>query len=123
MFFATSGRTSGTLPIHSLLNILQIVSGLEALIIALALADRRDTERESKIKAPEASIRTEKARSGTQMQLADAFSRVPVTGCLNPNRLELLIGKNIRQDPDKKLIVALAKVSNFDCIVRTVGLS
>ncbi|MDM7860530.1 EAL domain-containing protein [Alteromonas sp. ASW11-36] len=123
-FFATSGRTSGFLPNTFFTEYaMQIGSGLEALILTLALADRLYTERENKIKAQEASIQTEKARSETQMQLADALSRDPVTGCSNRNRLELLIGKTIKQSPDKKLIVALVKVSNFDDIARTLGLS
>ena len=123
-FFATSGRTSGFLPNNFLTEYaMQIGSGLEAIILTLALADRLYREREKKIKAQEESLNVEKQRSMTQSLLTEAMSRDPVTRLSNRNRFEWLVKNTIQADPNKMHILALAKVTRVDEITKTLGLS
>jgi EAL domain-containing protein (putative c-di-GMP-specific phosphodiesterase class I)/GGDEF domain-containing protein len=123
-FFATSGRTSGFLPNNFLTEYaMQIGSGIEAVVLAMALAERLYREREHKISAQNASIRVEKERNRTQSLLSEAMSRDPVTQLYNRNRFEWLIHKTIDEHPDKQYIVAVAKITRIDDIARTLGLS
>lgn len=123
-FFATSGRTSGFLPNNFLTEYaMQIGSGIEALILTLALADRLYREREYKFKAQADSLRVEKQRSQTQSRLTEAMSRDPITQLSNRNRFEWLVDNTIKKNPDKRYIVAIARITRADEITRTLGLS
>lgn len=123
-FFAASGRTSGFLPNTFLTEYaMQIGSGIEAVILTLALADRLYHEREKKIEAQEDSLRVEKQRSQAQSQLADVMSKDPVTLLSNRNRFEWMVSNTISANPDKRYILAVARVTRLEEITRTLGLS
>ncbi len=123
-FFATSGRTSGFLPNTFLTEYaMQIGSGIEAIILTLALADRIYHEREKKILAQAESLRVEKQRNAAQSLLTEALSRDPVTQLSNRNRFEWLVKNTIEANPGKRYILAVANVTRIDDITRTLGLS
>lgn len=123
-FFATSGRTSGFLPNNFLTEYaMQIGSGIEAIVLTLALADRLYREREQKIQAQAESLLVEKERSQTQSLLTEAMSRDPVTQLSNRNRFEWLVNKTINATPHKRHIMVVAKITRIDDITRTLGLS
>ena len=123
-FAATSGRLSGVLPNNFWTEYaMQIGSGLEALILTLALADRLFREREKKIRAQGNSLQIEKQRNATQSLLAQAMSRDPVTQLSNRNRFEWLMRTTLMENPNKRYFVAVARITRIDEITRTLGLS
>lgn len=123
-FFATSGRTAGFLPNNFWTEYaMQIGSGIEAVILTLALADRLYREREQKIQAQAESLNVEKQRSMTQALLTEAMSRDPITKLSNRNRFEWLVRNRIQLEPEKRFVLVVAKITRLDEITRTLGLS
>jgi EAL domain-containing protein (putative c-di-GMP-specific phosphodiesterase class I)/GGDEF domain-containing protein len=123
-FFATSGRTSGFLPNNFWTEYaMQIGSGIEAVVLTLALADRLYRERENKIRAQAESLRVEKQRNLTQSLLTEAMSRDSVTQLSNRNGFEWLVGNTINENLNKPYVLAVAKITRIDDITRTLGLS
>ncbi|XOV81166.1 MAG: EAL domain-containing protein [Aestuariibacter sp.] len=123
-FFATSGRTAGFLPNNFLTEYaMQMGSGIEAVVLTLALADRLYREREQKIHAQAESLNVEKQRNMTQALLTESMSRDPITKLSNRNRFEWLVKDRINRDPEKRYILTVAKLTRIDDITRTLGLS
>ena len=121
---ATTGRLSGALPNNFWTEYaMQIGSGMEALILTLALADRLFREREKKIRAQGESLQIEKQRNATQSLLAQAMSRDPVTQLSNRNCFEWLMRTTLIDNPSKRYFVAVARITRIDDITRTLGLS
>lgn len=123
-FAVTTGRSTGALPNTFWTEYaMQIGSGIEALILTLALADRLYREREKKIRAQAQSLDTAQQRNRTQSLLAQTMSRDPVTHLLNRNRFEWLIRNTLMENPDKRYFIAVVNLSHIDDITRTLGLS
>jgi EAL domain-containing protein (putative c-di-GMP-specific phosphodiesterase class I)/GGDEF domain-containing protein len=122
--FAASGRLSGFLPDNFWTEYaMQIGSGIEAIVLTLALAERLYREREKKIKAQEDSLLIEKQRNMTQALLTESVSRDSVTQLSNRNRFEWLVRDTIKSNPDKSYFLTVAKISRLEDISRTLGLS
>ena len=120
----TVGRTSGLMPNNFLTEYaMQLGSGLEALILTLALADRLYREREDKIIAQAASLQKEQQRLESQSQLSEAMMRDPVTNLANRSRFELLVNQTFNEYPDERFIVCVTRVTRIHEITRTLGLS
>jgi len=121
---ATSGRSSGLIS-NSFWSeyAMQIGSGLEALILTLALADRLYREREKKILAQEDHLKVEKQRNATQSLLAQTMSRDRVSKLLNRNRFEWFLKENIELTPNKRFLVSAVHFTRIDEITRTLGLA
>ncbi|KZZ65279.1 hypothetical protein A3765_06015 [Oleiphilus sp. HI0130] len=123
-FAITTGRSTGALPNNFWTEYaMQIGSGIEALVLTLALADRLYREREKKIRAQAQSLDTAKERNRTQILLAQTMSRDPVTQLLNRNRFEWLVRNTLMENPEKRYFVAALNMSRIDDITRTLGLS
>lgn len=123
-FAATAGRTSGILSNNFFTEYaMQLGSGLEALILTLALADRLYREREQKILAQATSIKKEQQRLSIQNQLTDAMIRDPITNLANRNRFEWLADNMFCEHPDKGFVICVARVTRINEITRTLGLS
>lgn len=121
-FAITTGRSTGALPNNFWTEYaMQIGSGIEALVLTLALADRLYREREKKIRAQAQSLDTAKERNRTQILLAQTMSRDPVTQLLNRNRFEWLVRNTLMENPEKRYFVAALNMSRIDDITRTLG--
>ncbi|GAA5317262.1 MAG: hypothetical protein AseanaTS_24670 [Candidatus Pelagadaptatus aseana] len=122
--FATSARASGYLPNNFWTEYaMQIGSGLEAVILSLALAERLYREREKKIQAQKDSLLKEKQRNMTQALLTESVSRDPVTQLSNRNRFEWLVNDTLKANPGKRYFLTVARISRLEEITRTLGLS
>lgn len=123
-FAITTGRSTGALPNNFWTEYaMQIGSGIEALILTLALADRLYREREKKIRAQAQSLDTAQQRNRTQSLLAQTMSRDPVTQLLNRNRFEWLVRNTLMDNPDKRYFIAALNMTRIDDITRTLGLA
>lgn len=123
-FAITTGRSSGALPNNFWTEYaMQIGSGIEALVLTLALADRLYREREKKIYAQAQSLDTAQQRNRTQSLLAQTMSRDPVTQLLNRNRFEWLVRNTLMENPGKRYFIAALNMTRVDDITRTLGLS
>ncbi|MCG4455311.1 EAL domain-containing protein [Pseudomonas sp. MMS21-TM103] len=121
---ATSGRALGFFPETFFTEYaMQIGSGLEALILTVALADRLYREREDKIIAQAASLREAQSRNAAQNLLTDALAHDPVTGLPNRNRFEWMVDQQLRQAPHRRYMVGVARITRLDEINRTLGLT
>lgn len=123
-FAATAGRTSGILSNNFFTEYaMQLGSGLEALILTLALADRLYREREQKIVAQASSIKKEQQRLSIQNQLTEAMIRDPITNLANRNRFEWLADNKFCEHPDEGFVICVVRVTRIPEITRTLGLS
>ncbi|PKI17367.1 diguanylate phosphodiesterase [Colwellia sp. 12G3] len=123
-FAATAGRSSGILQNNFFTEYaMQLGSGLEALILTLALADRLYREREEKIIAQAANIQKEQQRLAIQSQLSEAMMRDPITNLANRNRFELLANKIFSKHKDQHFVIFVARVTRINEITRTLGIS
>lgn len=123
-FAATSGRTSGILSDNFFTEYaMQLGSGLEALILTLALADRLYREREEKITAQAANIQKEQQRLAIQNQLSEAMMRDPITNLANRNRFEWLADDMFELHKNQGFVICVARVTRINEITRTLGLS
>jgi EAL domain-containing protein (putative c-di-GMP-specific phosphodiesterase class I) len=123
-FAATAGRSSGFLSNNFFTEYaMQLGSGLEALILTLALADRLYREREQKILAQATSIKKEQQRLSIQNQLTEAMIRDPITNLANRNRFEWLADNMFCEHPNKGFVICVARVTRINEITRTLGLS
>jgi EAL domain-containing protein (putative c-di-GMP-specific phosphodiesterase class I) len=123
-FAATSGRTSGLLADNFFTEYsMQLGSGLEALILTLALADRLYRERDEKIKAQAANIQKEQQRLAIQNQLSEAMMRDPITNLANRNRFEWLADDMFELHKNQGFVICVARVTRINEITRTLGLS
>lgn len=121
---ATSGRALGVLPENFLTEYaMQIGSGLEAFILTMALADRLYREREDKITAQAASLREARSRNAAQNLLTEALAHDPVTGLPNRNRFEWMVDQQLRNAPEGRYMVGVARFTRLDEINRTLGLT
>ncbi|WP_245725895.1 EAL domain-containing protein [Marinobacter mobilis] len=121
---ATAGRALGLLPENIFTeNAMQIGSGLEAFILTLALADRLYREREEKISAQAGRLRQEEARNEAHQKLTQAMTHDPVTGLPNRNRFELMVNRELQQNPGGHYMVGVARITRLDEINRTLGLT
>lgn len=122
-FVATSGRSAGVFTNNFFTEYaMQIGSGLEALILTLALADRLYREREKKIAAQAVSIQKEQQRLAIQDKLAETMMRDPVTNLANRNRFERLANKLFNENSEQGFVVCVAKITRLDDISNTLGL-
>lgn len=123
-FAATAGRTSGVLSNNFFTEYaMQLGSGIEALILTLALADRLYREREEKIVAQAANIQKEKQRLAIQNELSETLMRDPITNLANRNRFEWLADKTFREHPEEKFIICVTRITRIHEITRTLGIS
>ena len=123
-FAATAGRTSGILQNNFFTEYaMQLGSGLEALILTLALADRLYREREEKIIAQAANIQKDQQRLSIQSQLSEAMMRDPITNLANRNRFELLANNMFSKYKDERFVIFVARVTRINEITRTLGIS
>ncbi len=123
-FAATAGRTSGILSNNFFTEYaMQLGSGLEALILTLALDDRLYREREQKILAQATSIKKEQQRLSIQNQLTEAMIRDPITNLANRNRFEWLADNMFCEHPSKGFVICVARITRINEITRTLGLS
>ena len=121
---ATSGRALGVFPENFFTEYaMQIGSGLEAIILTMALADRLYREREDKITAQAASLDEARSRNAAQNLLTDALAHDPVTGLPNRNRFEWMVDQQLRQAPQGRYMVGVARFTRLDEINRTLGLT
>lgn len=123
-FAATAGRTSGILQNNFFTEYaMQLGSGLEALILTLALADRLYREREDKIIAQSASIQKDQQRLAIQSQLSESMMRDPITSLANRNCFELLANKMFSEHPNERFVIFVGRVTRINEITRTLGIS
>jgi EAL domain-containing protein (putative c-di-GMP-specific phosphodiesterase class I)/GGDEF domain-containing protein len=123
-FAITTGRSAGFLPNNFWTEYaMQLGSGLEALILTLALADRLYREREKKIHAQAQSLDVAQQRNRTQSLLAQTMSRDPVTQLLNRNRFEWLVRNTLMENPNRRYFISVLNMSRVDDITRTLGVS
>lgn len=121
---ATAGRALGIFPENFFTEYaMQIGSGLEAFILALALADRLYREREDKITAQAASLQEAQSRNVAQNLLTEALTHDPVTGLPNHNRFVWMVDHQLQQAPHGRYMVGLARITRLDEINRTLGLA
>lgn len=102
---------------------MQLGSGLEAIILTLALADRLYREREEKIIAQAVNIKKEQQRLAIKSQLSEAMMRDPITNLANRNRFELLANNMFNEHTDKRFVIFVARVTRINEITRTLGIS
>lgn len=120
---ATAGRALGLLPENFFTEYaMQIGSGLEAFILTLALADRLYREREQKIQAQASILEQQNARNEAQNKLNEALTHDPVTGLPNRNRFEWMVDEQLKQDPNGRYMVGVARVTRLKEVNRTLGL-
>ena len=123
-FAATAGRTSGILANNFFTEYaMQLGSGLEALILTLALADRLHRERELKTLAQAANIKKEQQRLAIQNQLSETMMRDPITNLANRNRFEWLANNMFFENQKEGFVICVARVTRINEITRTLGLS
>ena len=123
-FVVTSGRSLGMLQNNFFTEYaMQIGSGLEAFILTLALADRLYREREEKTLAQVSNIKKEQQRLEIQNQLSEAIMRDPTTNLANRNRFEWFVNNILNEYKDERFVICVARVTRFDEITRTLGLS
>jgi EAL domain-containing protein (putative c-di-GMP-specific phosphodiesterase class I)/GGDEF domain-containing protein len=123
-FAATAGRSSGILQNNFFTEYaMQLGSGLEAIILTLALADRLYREREEKIIAQAVNIKKEQQRLAIKSQLSEAMMRDPITNLANRNRFELLANNMFNEHTDKRFVIFVARVTRINEITRTLGIS
>ncbi|KZX83184.1 hypothetical protein A3715_05320 [Oleiphilus sp. HI0009] len=123
-FAITSGRTTGALPNTFWTEYaMQIGSGLEALILTLALADRLYREREKKISAQSKSLHIEQQRNYTQSLLTQTMSRDRVTNLLNRNHFENLLREQMDAAPNRRMMISMVHLTRISDITRTLGLA
>ncbi|QKE65238.1 EAL domain-containing protein [Aquipseudomonas campi] len=121
---ATAGRALGIFPEHFFTaHAMQIGSGLEAFILTLALADRLYREREDKITAHATALQEAQARNIAQNLLTEALAHDPVSGLPNRNRFEWMVDQQLKQAPNGRYMVGLARITRLDEINRTLGLA
>jgi len=121
---ATAGSALGVFPDNFFTEYaMQIGSGLEAFILALALADRLYREREDKITAQGISLQEAQSRNVAQNLLTEALTHDPVTGLPNRNRFEWMVGQQLKQAPHRRYMVGLARITRLDEINRTLGMA
>jgi EAL domain-containing protein (putative c-di-GMP-specific phosphodiesterase class I)/GGDEF domain-containing protein len=122
-FAATAGRSSGVLANNFFTEYaMQLGSGLEALILTLALADRLYREREQKIEAQAVSIQQEQRRLAIQDKLSEAMTRDPITKLANRNSFERLANHLFEKQKDQGYVVCVAKITRLNEISNTLGL-
>ncbi|PKG83204.1 diguanylate phosphodiesterase [Colwellia sp. 75C3] len=123
-FAATAGRSSGILQNNFFTEYaMQLGSGLEALILTLALADRLYREREDKIIAQAANIQKEQQRLAIQRQLSETMMRDPITNLANRNRFEVLANTMFSKHKHERFVIFVARVTRINEITRTLGIS
>ena len=121
---ATAGSALGVFPDNFFTEYaMQIGSGLEAFILALALADRLYREREDKITAQGISLQEAQSRNVAQNLLTEALTHDPVTGLPNRNRFEWMVGQQLKRAPHRRYMVGLARITRLDEINRTLGMA
>jgi EAL domain-containing protein (putative c-di-GMP-specific phosphodiesterase class I)/GGDEF domain-containing protein len=121
---ATGGRTSGLLPNNFWTEYaMQIGSGLEAIILTLALAERLYREREKKITAQAHSLTIEKQRHEAQSQLTEAMMRDAVTRLPNRTRFEWMLASTLYREDNDHYIIGVARITRIGEITRTLGLA
>lgn len=123
-FVATAGRSSGILQNNFFTEYaMQLGSGLEALILTLALADRLYREREEKILAQATNIQKEQQRLAIQSQLSEAMIRDSITNLANRNRFEVLANQMFSKYKHERFVIFVARVTRINEITRTLGIS
>jgi EAL domain-containing protein (putative c-di-GMP-specific phosphodiesterase class I)/GGDEF domain-containing protein len=123
-FAMTAGRSSGILQNNFFTEYaMQLGSGLEVLILTLALADRLYREREEKMIAQDINIQKEQQRLTIQNQLSETMMRDPITNLPNRNRFELLVNSMFNNNKDERFVIFVARVTRINEITRTLGIS
>ncbi len=101
---------------------MQIGSGIEAVILTIALAERLYQEREEKVKAQMRSLKEGRERREAQMQLIQMALHDPVTRLPNRNMFEMAIYDRIKVNPKQTYLIVLMRMNRFAEINKTLGL-
>lgn len=100
---------------------MQVGSGLEAILLTIALAKRLYNEREEKLHAREAELRAMAARRSAELRLMDQALHNPLTGLPNRISFEMMINDLITRVPDRRYAIAVIHLSNLQAITKTLG--
>ena len=118
----TAANKYGLLPTNWLTSYgMQVGSGLEAILLTIALAKRLYNEREEKLHAREAELRAMAARRSAEMRLMDQALHNPLTGLPNRTSFEMMINDLITRVPDRRYAIAVIHLSNLQAITKTLG--
>lgn len=118
----TAANKYGLLPTNWLTTYgMQVGSGLEAILLTIALAKRLYNEREEKLHAREAELRAMAARRSAELRLMDQALHNPLTGLPNRASFEMMINDLITRLPDRRYAIAVIHLSNLQAITKTLG--
>ncbi|CAN0597027.1 unnamed protein product, partial [Ectocarpus sp. 12 AP-2014] len=118
----TAANKYGLLPTNWLTTYgMQVGSGLEAILLTIALAKRLYNEREEKLHAREAELRAMAARRTAELRLMDQALHNPLTGLPNRTSFEVMINDLITRVPDRRYAIAVIHLSNLQAITKTLG--
>lgn len=118
----TAANKYGLLPTNWLTSYgMQVGSGLEAILLTIALAKRLYNEREEKLHAREAELRAMAARRSAELRLMDQALHNPLTGLPNRTSFEMMINDLITRVPDRRYAIAVIHLSNLQAITKTLG--
>jgi len=118
----TASNKYGLLPTNWLTTYgMQVGSGLEAILLTIALARRLYNEREERLHAREAELRAMAARRSAELRLMDQALHNPLTGLPNRTSFEMMINDLITRVPDRRYAIAVIHLSNLQAITKTLG--
>ncbi|MBS8240415.1 EAL domain-containing protein [Marinobacter lipolyticus] len=118
----TAANKYGLLPTNWLTSYgMQVGSGLEAILLTIALAKRLYNEREEKLHAREAELRAMAARRSAELRFMDQALHNPLTGLPNRTSFEMMINDLITRVPDRRYAIAVIHLSNLQAITKTLG--
>ncbi|MEX2474091.1 EAL domain-containing protein [Marinobacter sp.] len=100
---------------------MQVGSGLEAILLTIALAKRLYNDREERLHAREAELRAMAARRAAELRLMDQALHNPLTGLPNRTSFEMMINDLITRMPDRRYAIAVIHLSNLQAITKTLG--
>lgn len=100
---------------------IELGSGIEALMLTLALADRLYREREDKVRAQEARLREHAERRQAELRLMDQALHHPTTGMPNLACFEMLVRDLIQREPAHRHAIGVVQLKNYHTIHKTLG--
>ena len=100
---------------------MEVGSGLEALLLTLALAERLYREREAKVQAQAAQLREHGERRQAELRLMDQAMHHPVTHLPNRMCFEMLLRDLIKREAKQRHAVGVLHLQNYRAIHKTLG--
>lgn len=119
----TAANKYGLLPNNFITTYgMEIGSGLEAILLALALAARLYNEREDKMEAREAELAAMAARRSAELKLIENALHNPLTGLPNRTSFEMQLNDLLSQAPENtRYGIVVIHLNNLQSVTKTLG--